>query len=104
MCGFPKSLPVCLHAPADPDERLRWMAEIDLDPASDAKIVVCSAHFVDGRPTPGRNPNPSLMLREGEGRETFEVKTEEQKETKATKKEATAFVQIVMKRTKKVRR
>ena len=34
---YPAGLPFTLHAPRNPEERLAWMAEMDLDPGSDAK-------------------------------------------------------------------
>lgn len=46
---FPPRLPLTLHTCPDKD-RDRWMAEIDLDPNSKAKIVVCSLHFRNGYP------------------------------------------------------
>lgn len=39
MFKYPAELPFTLHAPRNPEERLAWMAEIDLDPGSDAKVV-----------------------------------------------------------------
>ena len=68
---YPAGLPFTLHAPRSPEERLAWMAEIDLDPSSDAKVVVCSLHFKEGRPTLD-HPNPSQLLRETDEQETFD--------------------------------
>ena len=59
---FPPSLPLTLHLCPE-QERDRWMAEIDLDPTSRAKVVVCSLHFRDGLPTPD-NPFPTELLGE----------------------------------------
>ena len=68
---YPAGLPFTLHAPRNPEERLAWMAEMDLDPGSDAKVVVCSLHFREGRPTVD-HPNPSQLLREADEQETFD--------------------------------
>ena len=59
---FPPRLPLSLHLCPE-QERDRWMAEIDLDPNSRAKVAVCSLHFRDGRPTED-NPFPTELLGE----------------------------------------
>ena len=83
---YPAGLPFTLHAPRSPEERLAWMAEIDLDPSSDAKVVVCSLHFKEGRPTVD-HPNPSQLLRETDEQETFDgsARVEEEEEDEAVK-------------------
>ena len=86
---YPAGLPFTLHAPRSPEERLAWMAEIDLDPSSDAKVVVCSLHFKEGRPTVD-HPNPSQLLRETDEQETFDGSArveEEEEEDEAVKNE-----------------
>ena len=65
MFKYPAGLPFTLHAPRNPEERLAWMAEMDLDPGSDAKVVVCSLHFKEGAPTVD-HPNPCQLLRESD--------------------------------------
>ena len=59
---FPVSLPLTLHTCPDA-ERERWMAEIDLDPSSKAKVVVCSLHFRNGFPS-SDFPFPTQLLSE----------------------------------------
>ena len=59
---FPPALPFTLHLAPD-RERDRWMAEIDLDPNSRAKVAVCSLHFRDGFPSQ-ENPFPTELLGE----------------------------------------
>ena len=51
---FPAGLALSLH-PCPARQRDRWMAELDLEPHNKARVVVCSFHFRDGRPT---NENP----------------------------------------------
>ena len=53
------------------EEKDRWMAEIDLDPANKAKVVVCSLHFRDGLPT-SENPHPTELLGDRGGRGGWE--------------------------------
>merc|ERR1712051_579434 len=43
------------------EDKSGWMAEIDLDPESKGKVVICSLHFRDGLPTQ-ENPNPTELL------------------------------------------
>ena len=81
---YPAGLPFTLHAPRSPEERLAWMAEIDLDPSSDAKVVVCSLHFKEGRPTLD-HPNPSQLLRETDEQETFDGSARVEEEEEAVK-------------------
>ena len=83
---YPAGLPFTLHAPRSPEERLAWMAEIDLDPSSDAKVVVCSLHFKEGRPTLD-HPNPSQLLRETDEQETFDGSARVEEEDEAAKNE-----------------
>jgi hypothetical protein len=120
MYKFPAALSVSLHVPADAEERQRWMAEMDLDPSSDAKIVVCSLHFRDGLPS-ARGPNPTQMLREGEEKESFSAETEtlkkksdgepmitdswsELKIEKRAPNKSSVFVQIVTGKKRKTKR
>ena len=55
-CLLPSSTSLCR-------QRDRWMAELDLEPHNKAKVVVCSLHFRDGRPTK-ENPFPTELLGE----------------------------------------
>ena len=47
---FPDNIPMTLY-PCPENDRDQWIAELDLDPNSNAKIAVCSLHFKEGYPT-----------------------------------------------------
>merc|ERR550534_2691267 len=72
---FPKELAFNLHLCA-PEDRDRWIAEIDLDPAFKTRVAVCSLHFVDGYPTP-ENPHPTQLLTESSSQQFFQGKLPE---------------------------
>jgi len=65
MYKFPADLPMTLYACSEEDKG-GWMAEIDVDPESKGKVVVCSLHFRDGIPT-AENPSPTELLGEKGG-------------------------------------
>ena len=91
---FPPSLPLSLH-PCPAVQRDRWMAELDLEPHNKARVVVCSLHFRDGRPTK-ENPFPTELLGESREAPVYRGRRPEEEQGQDTRKVAQGVVQEVL--------